>query len=49
MALVESGGQANAVISDGYVTYNGAIDTRKRLKVRKGDLIQFADTKIRIS
>ena len=49
MALVESGGQANAVISDGYVTYNGAIDTRKRLKVRKGDLIHFADTKIRIS
>jgi len=49
MALVESGGQANAVISDGYVTYNGAIDRRKRLKVRKGDLIQFGDTKIRIS
>lgn len=49
MALVESGSQANAFISDGYVTYNGAIDRRKRLKVRKGDLIQFADTKIRIS
>ena len=49
MALVESGGQANAVISDGYVLYNGEVDTRKRLKVRKGDLIKFADTHIRIS
>lgn len=49
MALVESGSQANAFISDGYVTYNGVVDTRKRLKVRKGDLIQFADTQIRIS
>ena len=49
MALVESGGHANAVISDGYVLYNGEVDTRKRLKVRKGDLIEFADTHIRIN
>ncbi len=49
LALVESGGQANAVISEGYVRYNGEVDTRKRLKLRKGDLVEFNDTQIRIS
>lgn len=49
LSLVESGGQANSIISDGYVKYNGEIDTRKRLKLRKGDLVEFNDTQIRIS
>jgi ribosome-associated protein len=49
LSLVESGGQANAVISEGYVVYNGEVDTRKRLKLRKGDEIEFAETLIRIS
>lgn len=48
LSLVESGGQANALISEGYVLYNGEIDTRKRLKLRKGDIIEFADTQIKI-
>ena len=49
LSLVESGGQANAKISDGYVKYNGEVDTRKRLKLRKGDIVEFNDTQIRIS
>ena len=49
LSLVESGGEANAVISEGYVVYNGEVDTRKRLKLRKGDEIEFAETLIRIS
>lgn len=49
LSLVESGGQANRVISEGYVSYNGEIDTRKRLKLRKGDFIEFEKTLIRIS
>lgn len=49
LSLVESGGQANAIISDGYVKYNGEVDTRKRLKLRKGDIVEFNDTQIRIS
>ncbi len=48
LSLVESGGQANALISDGYVLYNGKVDTRKRLKLRKGDIIQFMDNQIKI-
>jgi ribosome-associated protein len=49
LSLVESGGQANAIISDGYVKYNGEVDTRKRLKLRKGDIVEFDNTRIRIS
>ena len=48
LSLVESGGQANAMITEGYVLYNGAVDTRKRLKLRKGDKVEFAETLIRI-
>ena len=48
LSLVESGGQANNVISEGFVRYNGEVDTRKRLKLRKGDKIEFADMFIRI-
>jgi ribosome-associated protein len=46
LSLVESGGQANAIISEGYVLYNGEVDTRKRLKLRKGDQVEFNDTLI---
>ena len=49
LSLVESGGQANSIISDGYVKYNGEVDTRKRLKLRKGDIVEFDETRIRIS
>lgn len=48
LALVESGGQANTMIAEGYVLYNGEVDTRKRLKLRKGDKIEFLETLIRI-
>ena len=48
LSLVESGGQANNVISEGFVTYNGEVDTRKRLKLRKGDKIEFSEMFIRI-
>jgi ribosome-associated protein len=39
--LVQSGGEAQTVVEDGLVKYNGAIDHRKRLKVRIGDKIDF--------
>lgn len=48
LSLVESGGQANMVISEGYVRYNGEVDTRKRLKLRKGAIVEFEETLIRI-
>ena len=48
LSLVESGGQANNVITEGFVRYNGEVDTRKRLKLRKGDKIEFSEMFIRI-
>ena len=48
LSLVESGGQANNLITEGFVKYNGKVDTRKRLKLRKGDKIEFAEMFIRI-
>ena len=48
LSLVESGGQANNLITGGFVRYNGEVDTRKRLKLRKGDKIEFAEMFIRI-
>ena len=38
---VQSGGEAQTVVEDGLVKYNGVVDYRKRLKVRVGDKINF--------
>ena len=38
---VQSGGEAQTVVEDGLVKYNGVVDYRKRLKVRVGDNIDF--------
>lgn len=39
--LVQTGGEAQIVVTEGYVKYNGAIDYRKRLKVKRGDVVEF--------
>lgn len=44
--LVGSGGEAQIVVTEGLVKYNGAVDYRKRLKVRKGDIVEFNNTRI---
>jgi ribosome-associated protein len=38
---VENGGEAQAVVSEGLVKYNGEVDLRKRLKVKPGDRVEF--------
>lgn len=48
MNWVESGGQANALISQGEVEVNGKVDTRKRKKLRKGELVEFAGQQVEI-
>ncbi len=44
--LVLTGGEAQAAVTDGMVTYNGTVDYRKRLKVRRGDVVEFQQKKI---
>jgi ribosome-associated protein len=46
--LVDTGGEAQLVVADGEVKYNGQVDYRKRLKVKKGDLVEFRGTKIKV-
>jgi ribosome-associated protein len=47
-ALVQSGGEAQTVVEDGLVKYNGKVDFRKRLKVRVGDVIDFMGKQITV-
>ena len=44
--LVQTGGEAQIVVSEGLVKYNGNVDTRKRLKVKRGDVVEFENNKI---
>ena len=39
--LVATGGEAQIVVTEGLVKYHGAVDYRKRLKVKKGDKVEF--------
>jgi ribosome-associated protein len=45
---VQSGGEAQTVVEDGLVKYNGQVDYRKRLKVRVGDVIHFMGQQIKV-
>ena len=44
--LVQTGGEAQIVVTEGLVKYNGEVDYRKRLKVKKGDVVEFRNKKI---
>jgi ribosome-associated protein len=40
--LVSTGGQAKVVIQSGQVQLNGAVETRRRKKLKAGDKVTFA-------
>jgi ribosome-associated protein len=44
--FVESGGEANYVISEGLVFVNSLVETQKRKKLRVGDVVVFENQKI---
>jgi len=46
--LVQSGGEAKFVISEGLVRLNGCTETRKRKKIVNGDIVEFGENKIRV-
>ena len=48
MNLVQSGGEAKLVIDEGLVFVNNELESRKRYKCRKGDVIQFEDHLIKV-
>jgi len=44
--LVQTGGHAQIVVSEGEVKVNGEVEYRKRLKVKAGDVVEFGGQKI---
>lgn len=48
VGIAETGGMAKQIVENEEVYYNGSIDTRKRLKLRKGDRIQVHDVEINL-
>ena len=46
--LAENGGAAKAVIEQGEVSVNGAVETRKRRQIVSGDVIEFGGHSLRV-
>ncbi len=46
--LVESGGRARAVISEGHVQVDGREELRKTAKIRAGQVVQYQDARIKV-
>lgn len=46
--LCSSGGEAKAVIAEGLVSLNGAVETQKRKKVVSGDSVVFNDIELKV-
>jgi ribosome-associated protein len=46
--LCESGGMAKLLISDGLVQVDGAVETRKRCKIRTGQIVNFDGQQITV-
>lgn len=46
--LVQTGGEAQMVVMDGKVKHNGEVDYRKRLKVKRGDIVEYKGQKIEV-
>ena len=44
--LCESGGAAHAAIAEGRVKVDGAVDTRKRAKMRPGQIVTIGDEEV---
>jgi ribosome-associated protein len=46
--IAESGAHASEMVVDGFVYCNGQVETRKRYKVKSGDIIVFENETIQV-
>jgi ribosome-associated protein len=46
--IAQTGGHAKIMIGENVIKVNGEIETQKRKKLRKGDIIEYEDIKIKI-
>jgi ribosome-associated protein len=47
--LADSGGEARALVADGAVTVNGAVETRRGRQLHPGDVIAAGGDEIRVA
>ena len=48
LGLCQTGGQAKMFISQGDVLVDGEVELRKRCKIRPGQVVEFADEKVKV-
>ncbi|MFD2608612.1 RNA-binding S4 domain-containing protein [Deinococcus taklimakanensis] len=46
--LVETGGEAKFRVQGGEVRLNGAVETRRRKKLRRGDVVEYAGERVQV-
>ncbi|ABF45942.1 RNA-binding S4 domain-containing protein [Deinococcus geothermalis] len=46
--LVDTGGEAKFRVQGGEVQVNGEIETRRRKKLRRGDIVEYAGERVRV-
>lgn len=46
--MVHSGGTAKLLIGEGQVTVNGAVELRKRCKIRPGQVVEFQGETVQV-
>ncbi len=46
--LVDSGADAKMIVGEGNVVRNGEVETRKRAKIVKGDVLEIGEVKITV-
>ncbi|WP_412027075.1 RNA-binding S4 domain-containing protein [Deinococcus yunweiensis] len=46
--LVQTGGEAKFRVQGGEVSLNGEVETRRRRKLRRGDLVEYAGQRLTV-
>lgn len=46
--LVETGGEAKFRVQGGEVRVNGELETRRRKKLRRGDIVEYAGQRVKV-
>lgn len=46
--MVETGGEAKFRVQGGEVRLNGEIETRRRKKLRRGDIVEYAGQRVQV-
>ncbi|MEO9531120.1 MAG: RNA-binding S4 domain-containing protein [Crocinitomicaceae bacterium] len=46
--IAQTGGHAKILIEENEIKVNGVVETQKRKKLRKGDIVEYQDVKIKI-